>query len=77
MEINNTKEISILIPDGEIHVLLYVVNCFSLIKNVKLYVMSSDKNSHMKYSRFIEKFIYHPETSKEEWINHINDEVNN
>ena len=72
---SNNKEIAILIPDGEIHVIMYVVNCFSLVKNVKVYVMSSKINSHMKYSRFIEKFIYYPETNHDEWIKQINYEV--
>ncbi|GAA4935223.1 hypothetical protein GCM10023314_04450 [Algibacter agarivorans] len=63
MKNNKTKQISILIPDGEIHVIMYVVNCFSLIKNVKIYVMSSVKNNHMKYSRLIENFIYYPVTN--------------
>lgn len=71
--INN--KISILIPDGEIHVILYVINCFSLVKNVKVYVISSKKDDHMKYSRYIDQFIYHPKTNLDEWFNCINNAV--
>ncbi|GGZ68907.1 ATP-grasp domain-containing protein [Algibacter mikhailovii] len=71
----NLKNISVLIPDGETHVLLYVVNCLSLEKGVDIYVISSKKKGYMKYSRFIKKYIYYPETTTEDWIAHINSEV--
>jgi predicted ATP-grasp superfamily ATP-dependent carboligase len=70
-----TKTISVLIPDGEIHVLMYVVNCLSLRKDIKVYAMSTKKNGYMKYSNVIEKYIYRPKTTTEEWIKHINREV--
>jgi len=69
----NKDDISVLIPDGEIHVLLYVINCLSFFKNIKVYVMSNKKKNHMKHSRFVEKFFYHPETTSKAWISAIND----
>ncbi|MGB5420492.1 ATP-grasp domain-containing protein [Algibacter sp.] len=69
---NNKNQISVLIPDGETHVILYIINCLSLVKDVKVYVMSSKKNDHMKYSRYIDTYIYYPESDCSNWISHIN-----
>ena len=74
------QNISVLIPDGETTLLSNVVYSFSLIKHVKIYVLSSHKrrylkysidNSCFKYSRFIEAFIYYENTTTEGWINKI------
>ncbi|SEQ47410.1 Predicted ATP-dependent carboligase, ATP-grasp superfamily [Hyunsoonleella jejuensis] len=70
-----TRTIKVLIPDGEAHVLLYVVNCLSLKKHIKIYVMSSKEDGYMKYSRYIEKYIYQPEVSPKKWIKCINKTV--
>ncbi|MHA7844309.1 MAG: ATP-grasp domain-containing protein [Winogradskyella sp.] len=77
---NNSKTLSILIPDGETTLLSNVVHSLSLIAHVKIYVLSSHKrryfkysidNNCFKYSRFIEKFIYYENTTPEEWIDKI------
>lgn len=77
---NNPNTFSILIPDGETTLLSNVVHSLSLVRNVKIYVLSSHKkryfkysidNSCFKHSRFIEKFIYYKNTTTEEWINKI------
>lgn len=74
---NSHNTFSILIPDGETTLLSNVVYSLSLVRDVKIYVMSSHKrkyfrysidNSCFKYSRFIEKFIYYENTSIEDWI---------
>ncbi|WP_179346371.1 carboxylate--amine ligase [Winogradskyella ursingii] len=68
--------ISVLIPDGESHILLYVVNCLAQIKHIDIYVMSNTKYHPMRYSRYIKKFTYYAETSSDlDWIENINKEV--
>jgi predicted ATP-grasp superfamily ATP-dependent carboligase len=64
---------AVLIPDGERSILSAILNCASQIKNIKLYVMSTIKDSSVRYSRYVHRFFYFPETSNElEWISNIN-----
>jgi D-aspartate ligase len=68
--------ISVLIPDGESHILIYVVNCLAQIKTVKIFVMSNKKNNPMRYSRHVHKFSYYKKTNSDlDWINNINTET--
>lgn len=76
-----TKNISVLIPDGETTLLSNVVHSLSLIKSIKIYVISSHKRQYLKYtitsnscfkhSRFIEKYVYFENTSTEAWLDKI------
>ncbi len=69
---SKTGEISVLIPDGESHILLYVVNCFAHVKGVKLYIMSNKKGNPMRFSRYVHKFLYYNDASTDLfWINTI------
>ena len=77
---NNSKTLSILIPDGETTLLSNVVHSLSLVEGVKIYVLSSHKRRYFKYSidnncfkhsRFIERFIYYKNTTPEEWVEKI------
>ncbi|WP_422104622.1 ATP-grasp domain-containing protein [Winogradskyella sp.] len=81
---SNLKNISVLIPDGESTLLYNVVYSFSLIRHVRIYVMSSHRQIFFKYSkrnnclkssRYVKKFLFYPETTDENWINHINQTV--
>jgi predicted ATP-grasp superfamily ATP-dependent carboligase len=81
----NHNTISVLIPDGESTLLSNVVYSLSLIKKVKIYVLSSHKgkcfkfslnNNCFKYSRFIDRFIYYSPKSDEAWIRKIDTVVN-
>lgn len=73
---SNKSTISILIPDGESHILLYVVNCLSGVKGLRIYVMSNQKNNPMRYSRHIKRFLYYQKTNSQlDWIRNINKEV--
>ena len=56
MKVNQHQKLSVLIPDGESHLLIYIVNSFSLEKGVKLYIMSGKKNNPMRFSRHISHF---------------------
>jgi D-aspartate ligase len=69
------KKISVLIPDGEEAFLLDIVNCLSLAKNLKIFVMSAEKSSPMRYSRFIEKYTYYPKSTDIDWIKNIDAEI--
>lgn len=72
---SKSKSISVLIPDGESSFLQIVVNCLSLVKNIKIFVISSNKSDFMKYSFFVEEYIFFTDSSDEEWPNRINHEV--
>ncbi|UKM66390.1 ATP-grasp domain-containing protein [Flavobacteriaceae bacterium GSB9] len=66
---------SVLIPDGESHLLIYVINSLSQIKELKVYVMSTNRHIPLKYSRSVHKLSYYPlEENEENWIKSINTE---
>lgn len=69
------NRLSILIPDGENHILILIVNCLALQRNLKVFVMSSKKTCHMRYSRFVDGYIYYPKSNVLDWINNIDFEV--
>lgn len=70
------NKIKVLIPDGESHLLLYVVNCLSQADDVDIYVISQTKHNPMRYSRHIKGFSFCANTDSElDWIEAINSEV--
>ena len=71
------SNISILIPDSQDHksLVLQVIHCLSLQKGIKIYIMSSDKQNYLKYSRHVKHFVHHPETGDSDWVNNIDKEV--
>jgi D-aspartate ligase len=67
---------SVLIPDGESPLLFNLLNCFSQVKGVDVYVMSNLEHSSFKVSSRIKKYIYNPKTNTEtDWVSNINKEV--
>ncbi len=67
---------SVLIPDGETHLLIYAINCLSQAPGISIFVMSSSKGNAVRFSRYISKFTYYPKTEDDQkWIEHINTEV--
>jgi D-aspartate ligase len=69
-------KLSVLIPDGESHLLIYVINSLSQIKGIKIYIMSNVKYISMRSSRYIHHFSYYPKSDREQdWIANINDEI--
>lgn len=76
MERYNVNNVSILIPDGESHLLRFVVNGLAQVGGIKIYVMSDKKNSPMRFSRYIHKFSYYAKTDSDlDWIENINKEI--
>lgn len=71
------SDISVLIPDGDDHKLLVlqVINCLSLIKGIKIHVMSTNRHNHLRYSRYVKYVLCYPETNDKDWINNINSAV--
>jgi predicted ATP-grasp superfamily ATP-dependent carboligase len=70
------KSFSVLIPDGESHLLIYVVNSLSQIKGIKIYVMANTKYLPIRFSRYLHHFSYYPKTNNPlDWISNINHEV--
>lgn len=82
---DNSISFSVLVPDGEATLISSVVNSLSLMKSIKIYVLSSHTNKFLKpsnnnscclkYSRFIEKYIYYPVSTDSEWVSKIDDIV--
>ena len=67
---------SILIPDGESHILRYVINCLAQVPDVNVYVMSNKLNNAMRHSGYVHKFTYYPKTDSDlDWIENINKEI--
>ncbi|ULC58323.1 ATP-grasp domain-containing protein [Flaviramulus sp. BrNp1-15] len=73
MKTNNN--ISVLIPDGESHLLIYVVNCLAQIKGLKIFVMSNKNSNPMRLSRYIYNFSFFEKTNEIDWIYNINKEL--
>jgi len=66
------KSISILIPDGESHLLTNIMNCLSLTRQIKIYIISSKKWLPYKFSSLISGFTYYPTTDNNElWVSQI------
>lgn len=64
---------SILIPDGEGSSLQNVLYCVSHLKNIRLFVMSTKRNHHLRFSRHVYRFLYFPQkTHVADWIKDIN-----
>ncbi len=69
-------QFSVLIPDGESKYIMLVLNCLSLIKGIKVHVMSNEKYIAMRYSNRISSFSYYPKTSDDSlWISNIKKEL--
>ena len=67
---------AVLIPDGESHILQYVICCLSRVKYLRIHVMSSKRMSAMRYSRFIDSYHYYDDSGQDAlWIENINKEV--
>jgi predicted ATP-grasp superfamily ATP-dependent carboligase len=68
---------SVLIPDGSDHELLVlqVVNCLALKKDVKIYIISSKRLSYLRFSRHVKRLIYRSKTNAKNWIKHIDEVV--
>ncbi|MBK5270880.1 MAG: ATP-grasp domain-containing protein [Bacteroidia bacterium] len=72
-----TKEsFSVLIPDGESPQALGVLRCLAQMKNVKVYILSSDARVPIRFSRYSNQFFsYANEKGDEGLIAAINDTV--
>ncbi len=76
MENSLRANISILIPDGENHLLKSVINGLAQVNGIKVYIMSNKNNIAMRYSRFVHKFSYYPDTGSDlDWIANIIKEI--
>ena len=67
---------SVLIPDGESKYLMLVLNCLSLVKGIKVHIMSNEKYTALRYSNRICSYSYYPITTDDSlWISNINKEL--
>ena len=71
------RPMNVLIPDGDDHTLLVlqVLNCLSLKKEVDVFVMTSNKHNYLKYSLYVKRLLFYPKTDTSGWIQNINSEV--
>ncbi len=73
---DETIQKSILIPDGESHLLIYVINCLGHAPGIKIYVMSSLKRNPVRFSKYVSKYKYYQKTKDDgEWVHNINTEI--
>lgn len=71
-----SSKFSVLIPDGESLLIIYVVNCLCLIDNIKIYVLANTRKLPIRTSRHVHHISYYTKTDKPlEWISRINQEV--
>ncbi|NNE13629.1 MAG: ATP-grasp domain-containing protein [Saprospiraceae bacterium] len=69
-----SSHIKVLIPDGESALLKDVVNCLSEITYIKIYIISTDRYSAMRFSRYVDRFINLPYTNDDiKWMGSINE----
>ena len=70
-------QFSVLIPDGESKYLMLVLNCLSLVKGIKVHLMSNDKKyTALRYSNRVCSYSYYPITTDDSlWISNINKEL--
>ncbi|WP_299129492.1 ATP-grasp domain-containing protein [uncultured Winogradskyella sp.] len=71
---SSDNTISVLIPDTDNDKLLslQVVNCLSVKKNIKIYILTSKKSNHLRYSLNVKRVTLVPKCDSIEWINYIN-----
>lgn len=71
-----SSKFSVLIPDGESLLTIYIVNCLCLIDHLKIYVLSNTKNLPIRASRHVHRVSYYTKTDNPlDWITRINQEV--
>lgn len=64
---------SVLVPDGEKSLLRSLLNCFSKITNIRVYVMATKKDLPLRYSKYVDKFFFFPPSNDPlYWIANIN-----
>lgn len=66
---------NVLIPDGHSTWALAVINCLAQLRQYRIFVVSEDKYTAVKYSRYTASFIYIQRTSDSEWISSLNQEI--
>jgi predicted ATP-grasp superfamily ATP-dependent carboligase len=69
------RNFSVLIPDGESLLAVYVINCLCLVDTIKIYVLGNAKKLAIKYSRYVHHYSYYPKTDDPlDWITRIKQE---
>lgn len=72
------NRLSILIPDGQNHLAIPVINCLATSNQYKIYLLSNLEYTPMRFSRHVNHFLYSPKPKNEEdWINTIDNTVEN
>lgn len=70
------QEINILIPDGENKLAIFVINCLSEYKNIKIHILSKFKWVEIRFSKNISSFTTYSELENErDWIEMIKSEL--
>lgn len=70
---NSSQDFSVLVPDGERSLLKSLLNCFSHMKNIRLYVMSTKQDLPLRHSKYVDRFFYFQASNDPlDWIENIN-----
>jgi D-aspartate ligase len=56
---NLKKNFSVLIPDGESPLALSVVRCLSEVRGLKINILSKNRYTPVRFSRYIKNYLYH------------------
>lgn len=68
-------KIKVLIPDASSLWALSIIQCLADIQDISIYVLSSEKRTPAKFSRFISYYRYYERTDDSTWIKEINHEI--
>ena len=67
-----------MIPDGQSHLAIHVINCLATSNQYKICLLSNLKYTPMRFSWHVNHFSYFPKTENDEdWINRIDNIVEN
>ncbi|MCD2259754.1 ATP-grasp domain-containing protein [Psychroserpens luteolus] len=70
-----SSKLNVLIPDGNSTWALSVIQCLSHIDNYKLFVLSNEKRTATKFSKYTVYYTFFKRPNDESWLRIINSEI--
>ncbi|WP_299276469.1 ATP-grasp domain-containing protein [uncultured Psychroserpens sp.] len=70
-----SSRLNVLIPDGDSTWALSVLQCLSHIEDYKLFVLSNEKRTATKYSKYTAYYKFYERSNEASWLDIINSEV--
>lgn len=69
------KKCNVLIPDGDSTWALSVMHCLSQVENYRIFVLSNQKRSPTKYSRYTYSYTFYERQEDATWLSIVNSEI--